>query len=251
MTSTLRALTLDLWGTILWSREPEAKVERRMELVLQTLHRAGHVYDRPVIEAAWRTSVREADRWFRHSLQDLGPRGRWELFGRHLGVDPSMLPLQELMALYEQLTINFPPNLMPAVKEVVGELSQSYALGLICNSGFAPGSTLRQVLAHHGLLDVFQVLTFSDEFGRLKPDPAIFHHTLQQLGVAARQAAHVGDLEELDVEGAHAAGLRAARYDYFEGYVDGRRKPPSQAEVVFRDWREFPALLDRLAGAAE
>lgn len=247
MPSSLRALTLDMWGTILWPRAPEKMVERRMELLMHTLHRAGHVYDQPAIRTAYRTAVREAEQQFRRSFQELGPRGRWELFGRHLGVDPAVLPIGELMAVYDQSTLESPPELMPGLKDVLGELRHRFSLAVICNTGFAPGSTLRQVLGGHGLLDTFQVLTFSNEFGRLKPDPAIFQHTLGQLGVPPSAAAHIGDLEELDVEGAHAAGLRAARYDYFEISFDGRAKVPSQAEAVFRDWREFPALLERLA----
>jgi putative hydrolase of the HAD superfamily len=131
---------------------------------------------------------------------------------------------------------------------VLAQLRGHYALGLICNVGIADSTTLRTVLARHGMLDAFQVLTFSDEYGRLKPDPSIFHHTLEQLGWGPAEALHVGDLEELDVEGARAAGMRVARYDY-PAFSD-RPKPPTQADALFTEWSEFPAVLQQLDGVA-
>jgi putative hydrolase of the HAD superfamily len=43
--------------------------------------------------------------------------------------------------------------------------------------------------------------------GAAKPDPAIFELALRRLGVEAAAALHVGDVPELDGEGARAAGI--------------------------------------------
>jgi FMN hydrolase / 5-amino-6-(5-phospho-D-ribitylamino)uracil phosphatase len=48
------------------------------------------------------------------------------------------------------------------------------------------------------------------EFGRGKPDAAIFHEACRRAGCAPARALHVGDDAALDVDGALAAGLRAA-----------------------------------------
>src|SRR5207248_9104590 len=107
------------------------------------------------------------------------------------------------------------------------------------------GRVLRRVLERHGLLGWFDATVFSNEYGRVKPDPSIFHHTLGLLGgVEPARAAHVGDLEELDVDGAHNAGMHAFRYVHPELQEPPRR---SRARRVFTDWGEFPALLDELA----
>src|SRR5947199_4970116 len=99
----------------------------------------------------------------------------------------------------------------------------------------AGGRVLREVLRRHGLLDFFDVTVFSNEFGVAKPDPSIFEHTLAALGgVRPAEALHVGDLEELDVEGARRAGVHSARY---------LPRPDVQtvtdAELIVTDWREF------------
>lgn len=58
-------------------------------------------------------------------------------------------------------------------------------------------------MAHH-----FSFSIAAHNFGRAKPDPAIFHVACEQLGVAPSEAAYVGDDPALDVEGAQKAGLQ-------------------------------------------
>jgi len=58
-----------------------------------------------------------------------------------------------------------------------------------------------------GLADYFQVSLSAPQFGRAKPDPAIFHAACAALGVAPHEAVYVGDDLVLDVEGAQRAGL--------------------------------------------
>jgi putative hydrolase of the HAD superfamily len=60
-----------------------------------------------------------------------------------------------------------------------------------------------------GLTDRFDVLAISEAEGIAKPDPRIFTATLERLGCSADETVMVGDSWSADVEGAHAAGLRA------------------------------------------
>jgi len=52
-------------------------------------------------------------------------------------------------------------------------------------------------------------LVVSGETGISKPDPRIFHIALDRLGVRPDDAVMVGDSWTADVDGAHAAGIRA------------------------------------------
>jgi putative hydrolase of the HAD superfamily len=91
-----------------------------------------------------------------------------------------------------------------------------------------PGVILREILRTYGLLDYFTHLTFSDEVGIRKPDPAIFHRTLRAAGVPPAEAVHVGDDPVLDVEGARAAGMRVIQVTsvrWPRGTWFGRRRP--------------------------
>jgi FMN phosphatase YigB (HAD superfamily) len=110
------------------------------------------------------------------------------------------------------------------------------------------GAVLRRVLAVYGLLDLFDVTVFSNEFGVSKPHPSIFRHTLTALGgVEPGAALHVGDIERLDVEGALGAGMRSALYAplSLDGGAGDGKAPRTAADFVVRDWRDFADQLDR------
>ena len=77
-------------------------------------------------------------------------------------------------------------------------------VALISNTG----RDLDAFVAHHKL-QVDAVLG-SGAFGRTKPHPTIFQAVLERLEVEPAEAAMVGDSPEDDIEGARAAGLRAA-----------------------------------------
>jgi putative hydrolase of the HAD superfamily len=102
-------------------------------------------------------------------------------------------------------------------------------LGLLSNTG----RDLDEFVGHHGL-DVDAVLT-SRVFGKTKPHEAIFRRMPDLLGVAAGDAAMVGDTIEDDVEGARAVGMRALLLDR-----EGRH--PGAADRL-DDLRGVPAAL--------
>ena len=104
-----------------------------------------------------------------------------------------------------------------------------------------PGVVLRKILDRYGLLAPFKLLTFSDECGVRKPDPEIFHLTLRQVGLAPREAVHVGDDSVLDVQGAQGAGMRAIQVTATPRSAL-RRKP----DAVIRQLGDLPAALSQL-----
>ncbi len=90
-----------------------------------------------------------------------------------------------------------------------------------------------------GLSDLpFDAMVVSEQVGALKPHPASFVQAARVLGVEPRMILHVGDKEDCDVEGALAAGMRAALFHR------GRKAPVTRAEIVFSDWRKFVSLLN-------
>lgn len=65
----------------------------------------------------------------------------------------------------------------------------------------------------------------SGETGFEKPDPRIFEAALAKAGVAADEAALIGDQLESDIYGAEAAGLRPILMDRYEGHLDYSEHP--------------------------
>jgi putative hydrolase of the HAD superfamily len=78
-------------------------------------------------------------------------------------------------------------------------------LGVVSNSE----GRVEQALEAASLRDYFDVVVDSGRIGIEKPDPRIFHAALDALGVAPEEALYVGDLYEVDIVGAKAAGIEA------------------------------------------
>jgi putative hydrolase of the HAD superfamily len=80
--------------------------------------------------------------------------------------------------------------------------------GLLSNIHPAMISYLRE---NFDWLDQFDFKTFSAEVRLIKPDPAIYEHTLRGLGVAAEETIFIDD-REVNVEAARKLGIRALRF---------------------------------------
>jgi putative hydrolase of the HAD superfamily len=80
---------------------------------------------------------------------------------------------------------------------------RGYRLGVISNSN----GHVRRLLEQVGLARFLEIIIDSSELGIEKPDPRIFHAATGFLGLDASHCSYVGDIYEIDVVGAKAAGL--------------------------------------------
>ncbi len=100
-------------------------------------------------------------------------------------------------------------QLYPGVVETLAWLKErGYRIGSVTNRGLG-GDFFREELQHHGVLDLFEVLSISCEVGYLKPHPRIFRHALDALGVSPSDSVMVGDSLRADVAGARSLGMTA------------------------------------------
>jgi putative hydrolase of the HAD superfamily len=77
-------------------------------------------------------------------------------------------------------------------------------LGLVTNGDAA---MQRAKLARHQLEHDFDVVVIEGEFGTGKPDPRVYRHALEALGIQASDTVMIGDNYEWDVAGALAVGI--------------------------------------------
>ncbi|MFN5059279.1 MAG: HAD family hydrolase [Chloroflexota bacterium] len=92
------------------------------------------------------------------------------------------------------------------VEALLDMLATRYRLALITNG---PSWTQRAKIDQLQLSRWFECMVVSGEYGVEKPDPRIFAHVLDQLGIDATDAIMIGDNPEADIRGAHAVGMRA------------------------------------------
>jgi len=117
------------------------------------------------------------------------------------------------------------------VAACLDELRDSHKLALITNGA---SCLQREKLSTAGLSEYFDVVIVSAEFGIGKPDPSIFKHALDQLGVTAEWTTMVGDSLTRDVDGAIAAGLQTVWVNR-----SGSPRPEDRSDLV-----EISTLID-------
>jgi putative hydrolase of the HAD superfamily len=73
---------------------------------------------------------------------------------------------------------------------------------------------IAHALERAGLADLLEVIVDSGVVGVEKPDPAIFAHALEPLGLAASQTWYLGDTVHYDAAAAEAAGMTSWIIDH-------------------------------------
>lgn len=203
----IRAVLFDLDGTLVdalgaWGAAFEDALEvgrARMPSLgaLGTGTRAHLEVFRPLLQEAHRAAG--GGEWRSEFLEE----GFVKLLERYAVPDPALA--REMFAVYA----NGWPRHMRLFEEIpalLERLSGRYRLGIVSNG---LGGEQREKIAPLGLDRYFTAVAISGELGVRKPEPAIFAHALEALGVPPGEAIHVGDDIGADIVGARAAGLAA------------------------------------------
>lgn len=213
MTAAPAAVTFDFWDTLV--RAPTAAATRlaRRDRLLVALRDAGVDVQVDDLDARLAAIRRTFDERWAANEQYTGAEATARLLGElgaTLDAGHERAVAEAFMGIGDGVTPPLTDNIEPTLRALK---AAGVRLGIICDVGLSPSTVLRSHLEHHGVLDLFDHWSFSDEVGVYKPDARIFEHALQGLGaVAPDAAAHVGDLRRTDVAGALAFGMTAVRY---------------------------------------
>jgi len=96
---------------------------------------------------------------------------------------------------------------IPNVLEVLAALKRRYRLGVISNTVGSGDAELIEALDKAGIRRLIDALVTSRDFGKAKPDPAIYAEGARRLGVPLNETVMVGDRLDTDVAGALNAGI--------------------------------------------
>jgi len=69
-------------------------------------------------------------------------------------------------------------------------------------------NTIVNLLIKYDLDKYFDAIVTSAQFGKRKPDPEIFHHTIQKMGLDNPNSCFICGDEHADIVGGHRAGLQ-------------------------------------------
>ena len=95
-------------------------------------------------------------------------------------------------------------RLYPAVPELLKDLSQKYALGIIANQN----AGLEERLREWGILPYFRVIVSSCEAGVAKPESEIFERALARAECLPDEACMIGDRLDNDIMPAQKLGMQ-------------------------------------------
>jgi putative hydrolase of the HAD superfamily len=135
----------------------------------------------------------------------------FDLILEQAGVPPSPQTAAALTELHTYHCANNLWELVPAgVRPALAAL-RGHGLRLVVVSN--ANGTLRAHMDRIGLAAHVDIVIDSCDEGVEKPDPRLFQIALERAGARAETTIHVGDIYQIDVVGARAAGIRGVLLD--------------------------------------
>ncbi|MBW2457244.1 MAG: HAD family hydrolase [Deltaproteobacteria bacterium] len=216
----LQALLLDAGNTLVFVD---------LEVMAAILAELGHSVDVAALRRAQRTANQTYVRTLRSGA---GHEDGWQRFMSSwigtagVAADDVDHAVVGLRAVHDEFNLwrKVPPGLVDTLAEL---RAAGVALGVVSNSE----GHIDDLFARVGLDRTFDVIVDSALEGVRKPDPEIFHRACRRLSVEPSRSLYAGDIPEVDVVGAHRAGLEAVLIDPFGLYRD-YRDAPRYASVV-------------------
>lgn len=237
----IKAITFDFWLTLYGEDEPvrTKRRERRVALVQGFFAAAGRPREAGQVRAALEAAAERAAEAHRAEQRNLTHEEIGRLVGRELGLELTADEGKALAELVSSVGRMHPPVPLDFAGHLLARLDGKAALGIISDTNLTFGADLRAAMESHGLAKYFRQFTWSDETMTAKPMARQFLYTLSMLDARPDEAVHVGDLEDRDVGGARAAGMRAIRV------LHGADGQGSQADAVVPTLAGVPAVLKR------
>jgi len=193
---------------------------------------------------------RRYHQWSVESMEELAPQRVWsEFILSAYPIDPDKLALvaEDLMFYLEEnfFQRELRPE-VPVVLEAIREMGLKIGLiSNVCSHGLVPSNLIR-----YGIRNYFDPIVLSSEYGRRKPDPAIFHYAARLANVPAGACAHVGDRIARDVVGARRAGF-GLTIQIINNFDHGEPDEGAEADTVVHQLNEILGLLRPLAGTLD
>jgi putative hydrolase of the HAD superfamily len=145
------------------------------------------------------------------------------------------LPL--IMAETFRAASRFRLDLYPGVREVLSDLRHGYRLGVLSDGQYAYAVNELNVV---GLLDYFDPIIISGNYGYRKPDRRLYEAALSHMNLAPWETLFVGDNMYRDIYGAKRMGMKTV---YFKTGEWGRPKHGIEPDYIIYNFAELHNAL--------
>lgn len=237
-----RAVTFDFWNTLV--AETDEPVTTRRRLWAEILADAGREVTEQQLDDAFKHAWEHFDRRWQANEQSSAAQMAADGVA-HLDLGLSATVEGALVDAYLEASLLTPRVLVDGAEETLDRLrGMGLVVGIISDIGAVPSAQIGRWLDEMGVHHLINHFSFSDHVGVFKPDPHIFQHALEGLGVSdPTLAAHVGDIRRTDIAGANEFGMTSVQYT-------GARKDPAnddpksaQPDHVIDDHLDLLAVL--------
>ena len=252
MGQRIRAVTFDLWDTIVHDDSDEPK-RKAMGLRSKKLERRHLLWDAlnaesPIDPASVTLAYDVGDAAFNKTWHDqhvtwtIGERLQVVLKG--LGRKLPAPVFARVVKAHEEMEVDIRPELIPGIAEALADLHRRYRLCIVSDAIVSPGHCLKRLLESYDLARHFDGFAFSDEVGHSKPHRSMFESAARQMGVSIDEMVHIGDRDHNDVKGPQALGMKAILFTA----TRANDKATTTADAICERHADLPAIVDRLAG---
>lgn len=152
----------------------------------------------------------------------------------HLELDE----LAEMMRRTHMKAVREVTSTPQANAEAVRKMAQRHRMALLSN--FDDSQTGRDIVEDSGVGHLFEVVLISADVAMRKPNPAIFRHLLDAMGLEPREMLFVGDTPMEDVLGAQRAGIPIAWLSHGRTELPPAVAPP---DIIVETLADLPAAL--------
>ncbi len=211
LTQPIKALSLDIWQTLI-QLNPAFKPAQ-----IRFLQEKAGVSNFALFQKIMQTIDRELDAESTTTGADFGFQERiktiWKKLENEnleLKIQANKLKTNVLEKWYlenEEIFVANPPKPIEAdIGETLAQIRRkNIKIGLLSNTGFIRGATMRKVLGNMGILQETDFQFFSNESQIAKPDLRFFRLLEEKFACAAQEILHIGDNYEADYQGATQA----------------------------------------------
>jgi putative hydrolase of the HAD superfamily len=236
---SIKAIAIDFWDTIFRMESEFDPKSLRLEKMKFLLSNFQIKLDENELSALYSEVWNKFDKEWMENYYSMTTEEIIEYFLHKLNISIPSQVFENLITAFQEVLLKSPPLLMENAKKEIENLSKKYKLAIISDTGFTPGRVLKIFLQINGLLSNFDVLVFSDEFGKSKPHPDNFMHVANTLNIKPEEMIHIGDNERTDIGGAISVGMKAILFTKGKE-LNGT---DTKANAIMKNWNEVEGIL--------
>jgi len=240
----LKLITIDFWNTLFDSINHDKRYKFRNSVLVEEATKLGIEIEENKLESAIKESwAFFEDNWV-NKLRTPNSQELVKVIWDHLNLPNEINSINTVIKTYEDSLFEHPPVLIEGVKEALPKLKEQYKLGLISDTGYSPGTHLRQLMKNNEILEYFDSFSFSNETGVSKPHEKAFTTILTELKISPEHSMHIGDIERTDIVGANKTGMHSVLYTGTDSEFDRKNPEVTSANIQIEHWNELLEHLD-------